>query len=653
MLSHVWHLLRHARELAKCSWLWWVHNKECKFDGFLTEVVFAVVSHYNEGEVESVVVLRSKQDLFCHVGLHKVVIVNKQVTAIWVQNDEAKVSLFIKELESACLSLGKVLDLSYDMFGVCTIFHLILRELGVHLVQNILSCLLIIEGLSGYEHLRCYLGSWLLNSLWRVVCHWLRGTLHHWMMAHICRFLAWGRFSEVCISCGVAIIIDLLRLLLFNRHLVTGWHLWMHRRSHLLLNASSESLWIWQHSWRNIDWSSILGLRINIFVTARVIRGHWNGGLSDHAHVLLVLCTSHTLSIGLRFGCLRKVRILRYLISLYRWLLRWDALHLREGRAIVKWLELWVETLLVLVTRIWISGIVGTLLTELLLLLHLLLLHVLLISHLLIVVLRCCHKWSHFRCTRRVNIITALWFIVRTQAFPNFTGQANAARAIYHIDSITTTGSELRHILINDLNFACLLAHGLCGLFVFLLRVFIWKYMFSVHLGQEVMRWGKPVLDFEEMILASFRLFDFFIFLESVIVKEVIMENGQALTLIRERFYLFLWGRAMAALVNRLIWNEIVFKHWIIIVIILVIRVIMYNVLWVHLRITVGQHSLLILRRHQVCCWIGETVCLLLFVNVLALLLIMIEVLHVTLFNDGCRHLCGFLLINFVLLQPY
>ncbi len=66
------------------------------------------------------------------------------------------------------------------MLGVSAIFHLVLRELGVHLIQNILCGLGIIQGLGRYKNWRSDLRRWhtLNNVHWDLRCLSLR-THHH------------------------------------------------------------------------------------------------------------------------------------------------------------------------------------------------------------------------------------------------------------------------------------------------------------------------------------------------------------------------------------------------------------------------------------------------------------------------------------------
>lgn len=76
---------------------------------------------------------------------------NEEVAAVGVENDEAKVSLIVKEFEFACLVLREALDLSYHVLRVRPVLHLVLRELIVHLVQYVLSGGAVREGLSRDE----------------------------------------------------------------------------------------------------------------------------------------------------------------------------------------------------------------------------------------------------------------------------------------------------------------------------------------------------------------------------------------------------------------------------------------------------------------------------------------------------------------------
>ena len=58
----------------------------------------------------------------------------EKVTAVWVHDNKSEVCALVEKFEAAGLSLREILNLADYMLRVGTIFHLILRELGVHLV---------------------------------------------------------------------------------------------------------------------------------------------------------------------------------------------------------------------------------------------------------------------------------------------------------------------------------------------------------------------------------------------------------------------------------------------------------------------------------------------------------------------------------------
>ena len=68
--------------------------------------MFPVVIHDNEWEEERVIVFGSQQYVFSEIHFNQIVVMHEQVAAIWVQDDEPKVSLLDKELQTAGLSLG-------------------------------------------------------------------------------------------------------------------------------------------------------------------------------------------------------------------------------------------------------------------------------------------------------------------------------------------------------------------------------------------------------------------------------------------------------------------------------------------------------------------------------------------------------------------
>jgi hypothetical protein len=82
---------------------------------------------------------------------------NKQIAAVRVKNNETKVSSIVKEFKSSSLSLRQTLNLSNNMFSVCSIFQLrMLSKLCwhsiVHLIYNIFCSLGIIQSLSWYKY---------------------------------------------------------------------------------------------------------------------------------------------------------------------------------------------------------------------------------------------------------------------------------------------------------------------------------------------------------------------------------------------------------------------------------------------------------------------------------------------------------------------
>ena len=99
---------------------------------------------------------------------------HKQVASIRVKNDEAEVGSIIEKFEFTCLSLGEALDLADHMLGIGAILKLsMLRELAstVHLINDVLSCLLTIQSLGRNKHWRRWprnlvllIGDWPLLS---------------------------------------------------------------------------------------------------------------------------------------------------------------------------------------------------------------------------------------------------------------------------------------------------------------------------------------------------------------------------------------------------------------------------------------------------------------------------------------------------------
>ena len=80
---------------------------------------------------------------------------HKQVASIRVKNDEAEVGSIIEKFEFTRLSLGEALDLADHMLSIGAILKLsMLRELAstVHLINDVLSCLLTIQSLGRNKH---------------------------------------------------------------------------------------------------------------------------------------------------------------------------------------------------------------------------------------------------------------------------------------------------------------------------------------------------------------------------------------------------------------------------------------------------------------------------------------------------------------------
>lgn len=115
-----------------------LNHQQLQIHCLSAQIVLPIVSHYDEREKKCVVVLCSKKDFFCERGFLEIVVMNKEITTVRVKHNEAEVCLLVKELQLACLSLREVLDLADYMFGIHTIFHLILWELRVHLIHYIL-----------------------------------------------------------------------------------------------------------------------------------------------------------------------------------------------------------------------------------------------------------------------------------------------------------------------------------------------------------------------------------------------------------------------------------------------------------------------------------------------------------------------------------
>ena len=133
-------LVTNVRGQLGASWssgwsrLGWLDHEKLKVHGLPAQVVLPVVGHDDEWEKERVVIFRSKQYVLGQCRFHQVVIVHEKVTTVWVHDYEAEVGSLIEKFKPTCLPLGKVLDLSNDVLGICSIFHLVLRELIVHLV---------------------------------------------------------------------------------------------------------------------------------------------------------------------------------------------------------------------------------------------------------------------------------------------------------------------------------------------------------------------------------------------------------------------------------------------------------------------------------------------------------------------------------------